>query len=185
MTQPEHVYTSILLLESVAVEKSGVLVTQDIESGDPAILTIAVNEGPGGAVDGQAAESLRVPMDGSRVKVMATATAPTRRILQPEGGVRVVAASGSDTVLEPDEISQLIDFTKRLPETFPPIVDQSGQAAPADVEFGFLDGKLRLFQIRPFLDSPAARGNEYLQQMDASLTRASNQTVHLDGVPEP
>ncbi len=185
MTEPEHVYTSILLLESVPVEKSGVLVTQDIDNGDQSVLTVAVNEGPGGAVDGQAAESLRIPLDGSRVKVMATATAPTRRVLQPEGGVQTAPASGMDTVLEPGEISQLIDFARHLPEAFPPIVNESGQAVPADIEFGFLDGELRLFQIRPFLDSPAARGSVYLQQMDASLSTDANLTVDLTGVPEP
>lgn len=185
MTEPQHVYTSILLLESVAVEKSGVLVTQDIDSGDPTVLTVAVNEGPGGAVDGQAAESLRIPVDGSRIKVLATATAPTRRVLLPEGGVQVVPASGSDTVLQAGEIAQLIDFSRRLPATFPPIVNELGQAAPADVEFGFLNGELHLFQIRPFLDNPAARGSEYLRRMDAALSGHADLTVELDGVPEP
>jgi phosphoenolpyruvate synthase/pyruvate phosphate dikinase len=85
MTQPEHVYTSILLLESVPVDKSGVLVTQDIDSGDPAVLSVAVNEGPGGAVDGQAAESLRIAMDGSgpsywrRHRSVAAGSPPRRR----------------------------------------------------------------------------------------------------------
>jgi hypothetical protein len=185
MTEPQHVYTSILLLESVAVEKSGVLVTQDIDSGDPTVLTVAVNEGPGGAVDGQAAESLRIPVDGSRIKVLATATAPTRRVLLPGGGVQTVPASGNDTVLQVDEISQLIDFARRLPETFPPIVNELGQAVPADVEFGFLNGELRLFQIRPFLDNPAARSSEYLRRMDAALSGHADLTVELDGVPAP
>jgi hypothetical protein len=185
MTEPQHVYTSILLLESVAVEKSGVLVTQDIDSGDPTVLTVAVNEGPGGAVDGQAAESLRIPVDGSRIKVLATATAPTRRVLLPGGGVQTVPASGNDTVLQVDEISQLIDFARRLPETFPPIVNELGQAVPADVEFGFLNGELRLFQIRPFLVYPAARSSEYLRRMDAALSGHADLTVELDGVPAP
>jgi hypothetical protein len=185
MSQPEHVYTSILLLESVAVDKSGVLVTEDIESGDAGVLSIAVNEGPGGAVDGQASESLRVPLDGSRTRVLATATAPWRGILQSGGGVRTLASTGSDTVLQPEEIAQLVDFSLRLPETFPSIVDAAGQPAPADVEFGFLDGQLRLFQIRPFLDSADARASEYLQQMDARLIGKDEQFIDLDGVPRP
>jgi len=185
MTEPQHVYTSILLLESVAVDKSGVLVTQDIDTGDQSVLTVAVNEGPGGAVDGQAAESLRIPLDGSRIKVLATATAPTRRVLLPAGGVQVAPASGSDTVLQEGEIAQLIDFARRLPERFPPIVNELGQAAPADVEFGFLDGKLRLFQLRPFLDNPAAMGSEYLRSMDAALSGHADLVVELDKVPAP
>ncbi|MCJ7814561.1 MAG: hypothetical protein MUP31_00780, partial [Xanthomonadales bacterium] len=78
MSQPEHVYTSILLLESVASDKSGVLVTQDIDTGNQDVVSVAVNEGLGGAVDGQAAESLRIALDGSYVQVLATATAPWR-----------------------------------------------------------------------------------------------------------
>ena len=185
MREPEHVYTSILLLESVPVDKSGVLVTEDIESGDTRVLSIAVNEGPGGAVDGQASESLRVPLDGSRIRVLATATAPWRRVLQSEGGLQTLASTGSDTVLQPEEIAQLVDFSLRLPETFPPIVDADGQAAPADVEFGFLEGQLRLFQIRPFLDSADARASEYLQEMDARLLGKGGQVIDLDGVPRP
>ncbi len=185
MTQPEHVYTSVLLLESIPVDKSGVLVTQDIDTGDNSVLTIVVNEGPGGAVDGQAAESLRVPLDGSRIKVLATATAPTQRVLLAAGGVRIEPSSGSEIVLEADEITQLIEFSKHLPETFPPVVNQFGEVTPMDVEFGFLDGKLRLFQIRPFLNSLGARQSDYLRMMDASLAQNPDQMIDLNGAPNP
>ncbi len=57
--------------------------------------------------------------------------------------------------------------------------------APADVEFGFLDGELRLFQLRPFLDSKAARGMGYLQQMEARAADTSNIAVDMNGVPVP
>ena len=66
MTSPEHVYTSILLLESVGSDKSGVLVTADIDTGATDVVSVAVNEGLGGAVDGQAAESLRIPWMAGR-----------------------------------------------------------------------------------------------------------------------
>jgi hypothetical protein len=183
MTAPEHVYTSILLLESVASDKSGVLVTQDIDTGDRNVISVAVNEGLGGAVDGQAAESLRIPLDGSPVRVLATATAPWRRVPDPAGGLEFLPASGSDTVLKPGEIAQLIDFAQNLPKKFPPITDDEGNPAPADVEFGFLDGDLRLFQLRPFLDSKTARGTGYLQQMESRAADTSDVRVELNGVP--
>ena len=184
MTQPEHVYTSILLLESVASDKSGVLVTQDIDTGNRAVVSVAVNEGLGGAVDGQAAESLRIPLDGSPVRVLATATAPWRRVPNQKGGLTFLPSSGSDTVLQPLEIEQVIDFAKHLPEKFPAITDDEGNSAPADVEFGFLNGDLRLFQLRPFLDSKTARGITYLQQMDARLQDTASIRVNMNGVPE-
>jgi hypothetical protein len=184
MTRPEHVYTSILLLESVGSDKSGVLVTQDIDTGSRDVISVAVNEGLGGAVDGQAAESLRIALDGSYVTVLATATAPWRRVPDPKGGLEFLPSSGSDTVLQPGEIEQLISFAKDLPQTFPPITDDEGNPAPADVEFGFLDGDLRLFQLRPFLESKQSRGISYLQEMESRLADSASIKVDLNGVPQ-
>ena len=182
MTQPQHVYTSILLLESVASDKSGVLVTQDIDTGDKNVVSVAINEGLGGAVDGQAAESLRIALDGSGVQVLATATAPWRRVPDPQGGLTILASSGNDTVLEPAEIDQVIEFARQLPSKFPSITDDEGNTAPADVEFGFVDGQLRLFQLRPFLDSKQAQGIGFLQQMDARLANTRLIEVNMNGV---
>jgi hypothetical protein len=185
MSAPEHVYTSILLLESVGSDKSGVLVTADIDTGATDTLSVAVNEGLGGAVDGQAAESLRIPLDGGPVRVLAAATAPLRRDLSPAGGIAAVPSSGSDAVLTPDDIAQLVAFAHSLPKRFPPITDDAGNPAPADVEFGFLDGRLRLFQLRPFLDSAAVGRNSYLQQMDARAGADLQRQVDMAGRPEP
>ncbi|MEP6391357.1 MAG: PEP/pyruvate-binding domain-containing protein [Halioglobus sp.] len=183
MKDPEHVYTSILLLESVGSDKSGVLVTADIDSGNRDIISVAVNEGLGGAVDGQAAESLRIRLTDGDVSVLATATAPWRRVPDPTGGILKLPASGSDAVLYPQELVRLIDFAKHLPDRFPPITDDAGGTAPADVEFGFLDGQLRLFQLRPFLDSSAANGSVYLQSMDAA--RSSTELVSVSMQERP
>ncbi|MDX1555672.1 MAG: PEP/pyruvate-binding domain-containing protein, partial [Xanthomonadales bacterium] len=185
MDAPEHVYSSILLLESVPVEKSGVLVTQDLDSGDRRVISVAVNEGLGGAVDGQAAESLRIGMDTGQVRVLATATAPWRRVLNPNGGLERVRASGSDTVLRDADIGQLIRFVEGLPSAFPPLLNDEGGIAAADVEFGFADGRLRLFQIRPFLESRQARGSQYLREMDSRLVTGEDVTVDLSKVPQP
>ena len=183
MSQPEHVYTSILLLESVASDKSGVLVTEDIDTGDRGVVSVAVNEGLGGAVDGQAAESLRITLDDSAVRVLATATAPWRRVPDPKGGLQFLPSSGSDTVLLPGDIEQVIDFVSHLPDKFPPIIDDEGNPTPADVEFGFLNDELRLFQLRPFLDSKLAGGIGYLHQMEARLKDTSSIDVNMNGVP--
>ncbi|MGB5474870.1 MAG: PEP/pyruvate-binding domain-containing protein, partial [Gammaproteobacteria bacterium] len=47
MEQPEHVYPAVLLLKTFASDKSGVLVTADVENGDRQWLSIAVSEGVG------------------------------------------------------------------------------------------------------------------------------------------
>ena len=183
MTAPEHVYTSILLLEAVASDKSGVLVTQDIDTGNDGVISVAVNEGLGGAVDGQAAESLRIDLDTGEVTVLATATAPWRRVPNPSGGLTFLPVSGDPTVLKPAEIGLLAEFARELPERFPPITDDEGRPAPADVEFGFVDGRLQLFQLRPFLDSRSAAGNRYLLEMDARLGDTSDTVVDMESAP--
>ncbi len=184
MGKPEHVYPAVLLLRSVPNDKSGVMVTQDIDSGDKAVLSVAINEGVGGAVDGQSAESIRIDTRDGSVRVLAMATAPWRRNPNPAGGVDKLPVSGSDTVLQPDEIRQLITFAKELPDKFPPITDDDGNPAPADIEFGFLDGKLHLFQLRPFLESRHARGSSYLNKMDQSLQGNMGNPVNMQEVPK-
>ncbi len=120
MESPEHVYTSILLLKSVASDKSGVLVTQDLDTGDREVLSVAINEGVGGAVDGQAAESLRIDTRDGSVRVLATATAPWRRLPAPGGGIEKLPASGADSVLQPQEVDRLIRFARDdLPNASP------------------------------------------------------------------
>ena len=91
--------------------------------------------------------------------------------------------SGSETVLQPGEIEQLIRFANELPQRFPAIVDDRGEPAPADVEFGFLDGELRLFQLRPFLESRKARGSDYLSRMDEALGGSMGRVVDMQQAP--
>jgi hypothetical protein len=184
MEHPEHVYPAVLLLRSVPNEKSGVMVTQDIDTGDRSVLSVAVNEGVGGAVDGQSAESLRIDTRDGSVRVLAMATAPWRRMPAPGGGVEKLPVSGNDSVLQPDEIRQLIALARELPQRFPAITDDAGNPAPADIEFGFLDGRLQLFQLRPFLESRQARGSSYLNQMDQALAGSLDSSVNLLEVPK-
>jgi hypothetical protein len=184
MREPEHVYPAVLLLESVDVDKSGVLVTQDIDTGDRAWLSVAVNEGVGGAVEGQSAEALRIPLAGGEPRLLAQASAPWRRQIDPAGGIATLPASAADAVLAPMEIAALVEFARALPARFPPIVDADGRPAPADVEFGFQDGALRLFQIRPFLDNAVTRRSGYLTAMDPPPAALAAIAVDLDAVPE-
>jgi hypothetical protein len=186
MTDPEHVYPAVLLLRTVPSEKSGVMVTQDLETGDRSVLSIAVNEGAEGAVEGQAAETLRVDTRDGSVRLLAAATAPWRHVPVPTGGVVQQRTSGTEEVLHPAEIAQLVAFWKALPTRFPPILDGEGKPTAADVEFAFVGGKLHLLQIRPFNESARARGNAYLRQLDQGLAaRLAETTVRMNEVPAP
>jgi hypothetical protein len=186
MTGPEHVYPAILLLVTVPSEKSGVMVTQDLDTGDRKFLSVAVNEGVEGAVEGQAAETLRVDTRDGSVRLLAAATAPWRRVPVPTGGVVQQRTTGTEEILLPGEVQQLVAFWKALPTRFPPILDGEGQPTAADVEFAFVGGKLFLLQIRPFNESTRARGNAYLRQLDQGQSaRLQGSTVRMSEVPAP
>lgn len=184
MESPQHVYPSILIMQTVANEKSGVMVTQDIDSGDLNSLSVAVNEGVGGAVDGQSAESLRIDVRDGMVRLLAAATAPFRKVPSAKGGINKLPVSGSDTILKADEIRQLLQFAKELPSTFPALVDDSGNAVPADVEFGFYKGQLQLFQIRPFLHDKKAQANSILINMDKGFYQNNDRIVEMKQVDQ-
>lgn len=184
MEQPEHVYAAVLLHKTVPAEKSGVMITADINTNEQDVYSIVVNEGVGGGVDGQSAETLLLDSGTGAVKLLTSATEPDKRILPPDGGVRMVAASGNERVLADAEITQLLDFGRKLPERYPEIIDAEGQHAPADIEFAFSHGKLYLIQIRPFLQSNRALRNQLLNELDIPVRRNLLRTVNLTEEPE-
>jgi phosphohistidine swiveling domain-containing protein len=183
METPEHVYASVLLMKSIPVEKSGVLVTADIESGNPDWLTVAVNEGVGGAVSGQTAEELKINMQSGSIRFLAHATDPYKRVLLSEGGVSRVSANRTLALLSEGEARQLMNFARKVPERFPKLQDAQGQPVPADIEFGFYQSRLMLFQIRPFLESIKAQQNLFLNNLDSRLQQNHPKRVNLDEIP--
>jgi phosphoenolpyruvate synthase/pyruvate phosphate dikinase len=183
MEKPEQVYVSILLLKSVPSEKSGVMVTAEVESGRPGRLSVAVSEGIGGAVSGQTAEELRIDPVRGKVLLLAQATEPLKPVLLREGGMARVPASGTEAVLSEAEIGRLIELAALLPQRFPRIQDAQGRPAPADVEFGFVQGRLVLFQVRPFLESARAQQNLFLNRLDEAAKLPAPRTVDLNEIP--
>lgn len=157
--EPMWVLPSIVILESIPSEKSGVLVTADIETGDPNKMLIATSEGVGGAVDGTPAETLLWSSDG--VELITMFKSPYRRLLQPGGGSKVVPSTGNAYVLSEDELDDLVEAAEEIRDELEPARDPAGRPMPWDIEFGFADGHLWLFQTRPFV------GNEELANMPA------------------
>jgi len=178
MKGPEHIYPAVLLLRTVPSDISGVMITQDVDSGDRNVLSVAVNEGVGGAVEGQAAESVRVDRRSGGVRLMATATAPRRMVPQASGGIAKLPASGAETLLTSSEVRQLISFSEEIEKRFQQH-DERGQPAAADVEFAFVNGRLWLLQIRPFNESRQAQASAYLAKMDEALEKNMARMVNL------
>ncbi len=184
MKAPEYVFPAVVVQLGFPAQKSGVLVTQDVDTGRRDWLSVAVNEGVGGAVEGQASESLRVPLAGGRLLYLAQATAPHRAVLDPVGGVKRRPASGAEAVLSRDEVMQLVKLSRDVAR-FPSLRDRKGRGLPADIEFAFKDGKLALLQIRPFVESDSALRSAYLRRLDAAFQKRGRARVALDVVPAP
>jgi hypothetical protein len=156
---PFWVLPSVVILESVPSEKSGVLVTADLERGDPRAMLIATSEGVGGAVDGSPAETLLWSPEG--VELVTMFKSPWRRVLEPGGGSRIVASTRRELVLEPAELEALVAAAQSIRDRLAPSIDAAGRARPWDIEYGFASGKLWLFQVRPFV------GNDELANVSA------------------
>lgn len=163
LSRPEDVYSSVLIMKSVPAEKSGVLVTRNLAEGGEG-LTISMGWGVGGAVDGEAAETVVLRPDGSTL-LLAEAQAPYCRALDPKGGVRWVPAPAG-TVVGPGEERALRAFAVELGQRLTPSLDQEGQAMPWDVELGFVGGQLALFQVRPLVE----RGQDLADRVVDALT---------------
>jgi hypothetical protein len=183
MATPALVCVSVLLHKSVPVAKSGVLVTADLNSGRPGVLSVAINEGVGGGVEGQAAESLRIDLADGTVQLLASATASQRRELLLGGGSRLVPARAPEQLLSAEEMALLTELVEGLPERYRFAEDTRGLVMPADIEFGFIDNQLMLFQIRPFLHNPLASRNQFLSALDRPLALSAQQWVKLAEAP--
>ena len=153
LSNPDDVFSSILLMQSVPSEKSGVMVTTDLTGGDVKYgLTVSVAWGVGGAVDNESAASyLLTPQN---TKLLSEAKAPYQRHLKDAGGVGWKPAA-SGPILTPDEALELRKLASEVTERYPPSLDDDGNPLPFDIEFGFADGVLNLLQIRPLVQRGA------------------------------
>jgi hypothetical protein len=159
------------------------MVTADIDTGQSGWLTIAVNEGVGGAVAGQTSEELRINMSDGKVRLMAQATDPYKTVILKEGGMAKMPASGNEAVLSKENIQILMEFARSVPDRFPMLKNAQGDPVPADIEFGFYKDRLVLFQIRPFLESSKARQNLFLNGLDQQLKEKYAMVVNLNEIP--
>ena len=175
---PLWVLSSVVILEAVPNDKSGVLVTADPNSGEPGRMLVATSEGVGGAVDGTSAETLLWSPQG--VELISLFKSPWRNQLQPTGGSDIVPASGSDTVLAPGELHDIIAAGQKISENFEPVKDPAGKPKPWDIEFGFSKGKLWLFQCRPFLGNDQLKNIPALAPLEWTTTAKGTDTLSLE-----
>ncbi|NDV42460.1 phosphoenolpyruvate synthase [Muricauda sp. 40Bstr401] len=170
LLNPENVFPSILVIPSVDVDYSGVLITKGISMGTDKDLTVAFSRGAGGAVDGQAAEQYLIKDEGGY-----TLLAPARERfyngLPKTGGTQRKKATFQKRVLNDGNIDEIRELAHMIRERVPKETHSDYQGA-YDVELGFKDNKLWLFQIRPFVENKKALGSTYLESITPKIDLA-------------
>ncbi len=167
LLNPENVFPSILVIPSVDVDYSGVLITTGVTSGNPDDLTIAFSRGAGGAVDGQAAESYLLLGYGG-VHLLSPAREMTYKSLPESGGTKTSFTTLEKPLLNAENILDIRKLAEQVNETLPntPGIETKG---PFDIELGFKDNELWLFQVRPFVENKNASSSAYLDAISPPL----------------
>ncbi len=195
ITNPEAVYPSILLLRSVPSEASGVLVTTDIggigawEAGVAKhdAWTVTVARGVGGVVSGEAAETILLPATedaGWEPVLLSSARAIWENVLlrTGTGGIDRVPVPAMAQLLTEPRLADLRQVVAEIVRRYPTSYDARGKPLPWDIEFGFVDDHIWLFQIRPFVSSKAGQTLEAIEELDRRILAAGMDPIDLDAV---
>ena len=161
LLNPENVFPSILIIPSVDVDYSGVVITKGINVGEEKDITVAFSRGAGGAVDGQMAETRLITSKGSQL------LSPARQIdyirLPESGGTKHYYTSFNNEILSEKNVEAIRDIVDEVRTKMNKESKSKNQIY--DIELGFKDNKLWLFQIRPFVENKNANSSEYLNSI--------------------
>lgn len=161
LLNPENVFPSILVIPSVNVDYSGVLITKGLNSGENENLTVAFSRGAGGAVDGQAAETYLLKSNGENT-LLAPAREPSYNSLPTTGGTGKVTTNFNTPILNSENLKTIRNFAIQVKQK---MEETNGMQGPYDVELGFQNNKLWLFQVRPFVENKNAASALYLESI--------------------
>lgn len=172
LLNPENVFPSILIIPSVDVDYSGVLITKGITSGNEDDLTIAFSRGAGGAVDGQSAETYLLKNDGG-LRFLAPAREMYFNSLPETGGTAKRLASFEKPILNNQNLNAIRALSKSIKARVAKETNSDYEGA-YDVELGFKDNKLWLFQIRPFVENKKAVSSNYLESISPKIDQSKS-----------
>ena len=170
LLNPENVFPSILIIPSVDVDCSGVLITKGLSTQDSRDITVAFSRGAGGAVDGQAAETYVLKHQGKN-QLLSPAREPQFRRLPATGGTDNQFASFDTRILSELNLHSLRSISQRIKQEMPKNMNIESDA-PLDVELGFKDDKIWLFQIRPFVENKNALSLAYLEKITPTVDKS-------------
>ena len=170
LLNPENVFPSILVIPSVDVDYSGVLITKGLTSGNDKDLTIAFSRGAGGAVDGQAAETYLLKNEGG-YQLLAPSRDKHYNRLPATGGTIKKTATFENLILNDKNLNDIKVLAKTIREVLNNETNSDYKGA-YDVELGFKDDKLWLFQIRPFVENKKALSSGYLESITPKIDKS-------------
>jgi phosphoenolpyruvate synthase/pyruvate phosphate dikinase len=165
LLNPENVFPSILIIPSVNVDASGVMITKGVSNGSLIDVTVAFNRGVGGAVEGQASESWLIKTE-DRYQLLSPAREPEYTYIPSTGGSEKRFTNYTNRILDLERLNALRSISKQLIEKLNII----GIKGPYDVELGFYNDKIYLFQVRPFVENKKAMASEYLRSITPNLS---------------
>ena len=88
--------------------------------------------------------------------------------LPVNGGLEQKTTSLHNSILSAKNIYQIREFAKNIRTTIPQKTEASN-TGPYDVELGFENDKLWLFQIRPFVENENALSSAYLNSLNPEI----------------
>ncbi len=159
-----NVFPSILIIPSVNADYSGVMITKGVSSGKIDDITVAFNRGVGGAVEGQASESWTINSNGNTT-LISPAREPEYMSIPPTGGTLKIATTFEGRMLTMERLQML----RQMAEEVKIDLSALGIHGPYDLELGFKDDKLWLFQVRPFVENKKAAATEYLTSISPTI----------------
>ena len=165
LSNPENVFPSILIIPSVDVDYSGVMITKGINAGSEEDLTVAFSRGAGGAVDGQMAETRLITFNND---ILLSPARQNEYIRLPiTGGTKSYFTSFNHQILNKNNIKEIRDLAVKVRKNMSKYSETTKRVY--DVEFGFEDDKLWLFQIRPFVENKQAMTSDYLVSISSDV----------------
>jgi len=102
-----------------------------------------------------------------------------QRVLKAEGGINWKPARPG-SILTADEKQQLRMIAVDINEKYGLASDDDGNHLPWDIEFGFIDGSLQLFQIRPLIERGQVMADRYINRTVQSENPVDGLVVKLN-----
>ncbi|WP_235817878.1 PEP/pyruvate-binding domain-containing protein [Formosa haliotis] len=176
LTNPENVYPSIVVIPGVNNDYSGVMITKGVSTGKTDEITVAFSRGVGGAVDGQAAETWTIKNNGNH-HLISPSREPYYLSLPSTGGTKRNVTTFETPIVSSKNIKTVNAFSKELAKK----MEKKGIHGPYDVELGFKDDKIWLFQVRPFVENKNAKSSTYLESITpkVDLNKTISNTTSL------